>query len=464
VVVGARYATLPSQLEQQITFALSQDIDGTPLNPQTFPWAQLNNQQVTLSFRPTSAADQNAVMAFLPSGAITSPSQLPASIPAYLISVTPELKLNGHVLMTGTPMSLGQDLTFVFDPIFVSSGELPFSYTVSAGAYLALAVVGGSVSSLILDTAQSQLGNINAAVAANNSAAIDAITRETLLGNTFQEGMLGYFATYMAVGYVAGLKESGYHNLAAGLGSFGFEPNVNYVFGIPQSIGGGGAVMNVPIVNIVGSDSAQSTAKRDFTFKLGELSSLLESGIPEGFLRAATQNSEAVSAVKALIDASAAGQRIYQITSANAGAVLPLINHDAATMAEITDAIAAGEVVITPTGSVSVPGWTGAGYVIYDPNTGSGAWKIAGGQNGAWLKFTMLGTGFLVAILLAIELAPLLALLVISLDLAGMFLWINGVKNAKNQQEVDQAESGAMVLIAILFGMIFSNMIIAMLG
>jgi hypothetical protein len=99
-----------------------------------------------------------------------------------------------------------------------------------------------------------------------------------------------------------------------------------------------------------------------------------------------------------------------------------LINHDAATMAEITDAIAAGEVVITPTGSVSVPGWTGAGYVISDPNTGSGAWKIAGGQNGAWLKFTMLGTGFLVAILLAIELAPLLALLVISLDLAGMFL------------------------------------------
>jgi hypothetical protein len=130
-----------------------------------------------------------------------------------------------------------------------------------------------------------------------------------------------------------------------------------------------------------------------------------------------------------------------------------------------------------------VPGWTGAGYVIYDPNTVSGAWKIAGGQNGGWLKFTMLGTGFLIAILLAIELAPLLALLVISSDLAGMFLWINGVKNAKNQQEVDQAESGAMVVmafdlllaipvllaipevvIAILFGMIFSNMIIAMLG
>jgi hypothetical protein len=136
---------------------------------------------------------------------------------------------------------------------------------------------------------------------------------------------------------------------------------------------------------------------------------------------------------------------------------------------------------LVPNATIETRNWFDRNFKMF--RAASGAWKIAGKQNGAWLKFTMLGTGFLVAILLAIELAPLLALLVISLDLAGMFLWINGVKNAKNQQEVDQAESGAMVvmafdlllaipallaipevLIAILFGMIFSNMIIAMLG
>lgn len=34
---------------------------------------------------------------------------------------------------------------------------------------------------------------------------------------------------------------------------------------------------------------------------------------------------------------------------------------------------------------MSVPGWSGAGYIILDPDTGSGAYKIAGGSNGGHL-------------------------------------------------------------------------------
>jgi hypothetical protein len=78
-------------LEQQITFAFGVDIDGNPLSPQTLPFAQLNNQQVTLSFRPATPADQQALAAFLPAGGISNISQIPASVPAYLISVVPEL-------------------------------------------------------------------------------------------------------------------------------------------------------------------------------------------------------------------------------------------------------------------------------------------------------------------------------------------------------------------------------------
>jgi len=35
---------------------------------------------------------------------------------------------------------------------------------------------------------------------------------------------------------------------------------------------------------------------------------------------------------------------------------------------------------------VSVPGYTGAGYIIFDPLTGDGAYKISGGGNGGFLK------------------------------------------------------------------------------
>jgi len=44
-----------------------------------------------------------------------------------------------------------------------------------------------------------------------------------------------------------------------------------------------------------------------------------------------------------------------------------------------------GKEVITHTDDVTVPGWSGAGYIIVDPSTGDGAFKIGGGQNGSFL-------------------------------------------------------------------------------
>ena len=32
-----------------------------------------------------------------------------------------------------------------------------------------------------------------------------------------------------------------------------------------------------------------------------------------------------------------------------------------------------------------MPGWTGAGYIIFNPDTGDGAYKISGGANGGFL-------------------------------------------------------------------------------
>jgi hypothetical protein len=51
-------------------------------------------------------------------------------------------------------------------------------------------------------------------------------------------------------------------------------------------------------------------------------------------------------------------------------------------MAEITEALAGGKEVITHTDAIEVPGWQGAGYIILDPQTGDGAYKISGGGNG----------------------------------------------------------------------------------
>lgn len=143
------------------------------------------------------------------------------------------------------------------------------------------------------------------------------------------------------------------------------------------------------------------------------MSSFLEHAVPEQLLGGAGSNPvNAISAVKAMSLASAAGQRVYHITPENQGVTLSRIHHDPGTMAESSSALASGRHVITHTDAVSVPGWSGAGYILVDPETGAAAWKIGGGANGAWI-FAAIASFFVVAVgalFVGIGLVPLLIL------------------------------------------------------
>ncbi len=71
-------------------------------------------------------------------------------------------------------------------------------------------------------------------------------------------------------------------------------------------------------------------------------------------------------------------------------------------MSEIRAALNAGKEVITHTDNISVPGWSGVGYIIFDPVVGDGAYKISGGANGGWMiivTFAIIGLLILVAAL-----------------------------------------------------------------
>jgi len=53
----------------------------------------------------------------------------------------------------------------------------------------------------------------------------------------------------------------------------------------------------------------------------------------------------------------------------------------------ITDALNAGKEVTTHESPISVPGYTGTGYRIFDPVTGSSADMVSDGLNGGFAKF-----------------------------------------------------------------------------
>ena len=171
--------------------------------------------------------------------------------------------------------------------------------------------------------------------------------------------------------------------MAPSMGVYGYKPKVIYSFGFPRAIAAGGVEMDLP-----GQKGYNATLNGNreqligFRLHNGLLSSALEHAIPEQMFVTPEDPGEGISAVKALSKAAQQGQRIYHITPANAATVLPNIHIDAAAKSEITSALNAGKEVTTHTDPISVPGWSGAGYVIFDPVTGDGAYKISGGANG----------------------------------------------------------------------------------
>ncbi len=198
-----------------------------------------------------------------------------------------------------------------------------------------------------------------------------------------------------------GLQADAHYTLAAGIGTFGYEPKVSYFFGFPKSIQPGGIALDMPMVVVTASNDGDAAKKKQYTLQTGILSSALEHAVPEQLFTNAQNPGEAISAVKAIQKASAAGQRIYHITPANQSAILGNIHHDSDTMTDIRNAINAGKEVITHTDAVSVPGWTGAGYIITDADTGAGAYKISGGGNGGW--FTLLAVASTALLMLAVS-------------------------------------------------------------
>ena len=434
VISGTRYDQLPASLQQSVTWGLGKDLFGQPQNPVTLPFARVNSEKVTLSFRPATDADQQTLESLLPEGDISDLSQIPNSIPSYLISVIPELKLNGEIIGRGSPIKLGQEVDLVTQVKLVGRPVNIRSYSVIAGSYLAVNAYAQTVSSQIQETLQTRLDETRARLESNDSVQLQTLTREHLLGDIFYAGGLFYYTQLLGLSRIMGLESGNHYGLNAGMGTVGYEPNVDTFFGIPRAITPGGVAFDIPIISTSASNDGDRESTRQFTLQTGILSSALEHSTPERMFaprNIGDPQPDAISAIKALQKASAAGQRIYQITRDTMVTILPSINHDADTMSEIRAALNADKLVITHTHAVSVPGWTGSGYLILDQETGAGAYKISGGSNGGWL---------LIAAFIFIGLVILIAAFTGNFLLAGLALFQFVVLSAKIQKLSEEIE------------------------
>ena len=389
IVKGSTYASIPDNLRHKITFNLIKDsydeIIGTPINI-TKSLPELAGKKITLSYSPATSADETIINSYLPKphadGTPIQPNEIPSSLPAYLINLKPELRIDGVVVATGTTVGMGNTETFKMT--FTSPNESPDVITndVQAGGYLGIALDLGRISQEQMTALKTKLEVTKAKLEAQDYT---GLTKDDIVGDLLYTTALSYYAKLDAIDLITA-KTKGV--IAIRLPSetiSSFELKVNSFFGVPLSARHGGLSMDVDrAMVLVKALDGDINKPKQFVYVSGQNSSALEHAIPEQLFSTPQNPGEGISAVKALKIANDQGIPIYTINKTNIDSVLPQLQLDSGTITDIRNAVNAGKIVTVSKTDITFNGWTGCGYIVIDPNTGSGAYMISGGLNGSW--------------------------------------------------------------------------------
>ena len=379
-VLGVRYAKMPHQLQARVTFQLGVDAIGQPAGQITLPWAKVNNYNVTLSFRPATPDDEAVLRTMIPDGGFTDISQLPSSIPAYLVSMIPELRIGDTTVSSGASSPMGADMNFNYTMHLPTHGNITAPNRVIVGSSLNVVSVSSSVS---MDKLNQLSGDLDALKTEMESGNADAVNFKDSLLKSFYVGELNYFSQFQSMNYTLGLRSKAFHGLLPSGGTFGYRPDVSYFFGVANSISTGNIELDLSNINtFTGISDGQHDKKVAYVKQVGIISSTLEHLILEEMFVNPVNTNKGISSVKAISVAAEQGQSIYQIDLTNKDDVLPKLNLTTNTMSDINAALLSGKTVITHTSTITYSGWAGDGYIILDEETGSGAYKISGGLNG----------------------------------------------------------------------------------
>jgi len=134
--------------------------------------------------------------------------------------------------------------------------------------------------------------------------------------------------------------------------------------------------MDIHTLASLGGDFHQ---EKIFATAIGMIASGLEHGLFEQVYKR-----EGISAVKALSIANSSGIPIYEITQNNMQAV-NLLEVSNEVKQDIINNVNAGNAVTVSKTNITFHGWTGVGYIVKDPRTGSAGYMISGGLAGGEL-------------------------------------------------------------------------------
>jgi RHS repeat-associated protein len=164
------------------------------------------------------------------------------------------------------------------------------------------------------------------------------------------------------------------------VGAFAMPLQVTYFFGLPRTGFFTGQSTDIKSDNIAVANS-DPAKRRMMIVQFGAQASFNESLTWDLLLSG--QPGYGMSATSMLLRANELHVPIHIITRDNVSAIMPKLQLTADARAEIAQGVAAGLVAIVPEREYKDSRQVGAGYVILDPDSGAGLYRIDGGLNGA---------------------------------------------------------------------------------
>ncbi len=398
VVTQQSFSEVPDSLRHKFKYELATQSFGYPsaafiaINE---PTVKLAGKKLALSFHPATEDDKAIIETYIPepdpdTGEI-DPDRLPNTLPGYLIHLVADFTLDGEVVQSGGNQTMGTELYETMGLYSPSHGWGLSNNHPIAGEYRAVGLDLQGISAAQAENLQASIESTKQKLEGSDTSQLATLTKHDVIGDLIYATIMSYFALNDVQEEIQAQSANMVTYRLPSYGIFSTSLQPQYWFGIPRNTSFSGLSMDVDRVMFHGAAKDNSKETRiDFTKANGARLSAMEHLVPEQMFSTADAPAHGISAVKALAIAAADGQKIWAITQNNLELALSSINLSPEVESEIRNSVLAGKIATAHENKLSYFGWVGSGYLLIDPETGAGAYKIAGGANGAEVVIAVL--------------------------------------------------------------------------
>lgn len=357
VAATAPLAKVPDTLRASVIVELRDSRSLDPESPALLSWQsslpKLGFSSVHLVPRPASQDDAEAWNSYETGGN--------SSFPPYLIHISPTLEVNGIAVAAAPAQSLGGQ-QYLFVQINEPAKSSPAQFLVTAGDQFEISVIASGV------TAAQGMALEALATKNETSANLYVASKALWVGQDYWDRLVAQMHRTVIV-----------RRSAAGI--FSSPIDILYRFGVPQA-----GSYKSRLVDIKHSEI--SLVSRDGSADKSFLAALHSGAVLSSHEGAALEAvfgqplGRGSNSARLLELANEQQIPIYQVNSSNFATIAPVLQHATAVMADVQAAVNNGYEVLIPKTKQTNKGWTGSGYIIIDPLTGAGDYRISGGASG----------------------------------------------------------------------------------